>query len=234
MIGVMFLAHLLGDYVFQTDTLARWKARSAWGVLAHGAIVTLCTWLCSLPFDPGWWPWALLIGVTHAGIDWARVSARVVGPAAELALFAADQACHAGVIGLALYLSGWLGERPAETALGLWLQGGDRLALASGYVLLSMPAWVMVHFLVHGAGAVSKSLPGKPGEKYLGMIERGLIATLVLLGQFLLVPLVVVPRLMLDARGLRAEEERIGYLSELLLSVSLAVGVGVALRARLY
>ena len=93
-----------------------------------------------------------------------------------------------------------------------------------------MPAWVLVHFVVNSTGAVSKSLPGRPGEKYVGMLERGLIATFVLLGQFLVVPLVLAPRLTLDGPGDRLSAERIGYLGELLVSVSLAVAVGLFLR----
>ena len=104
------------------------------------------------------------------------------------------------------------------------------MAFLIGYILLSMPAWVLVHFMVNGTGAVSKSLPGRPGEKYVGMLERGLIATFVLLGQYLVVPLVLVPRLAIDGPAGEVEGERMGYLGELLLSTSLAIGVGLALK----
>jgi hypothetical protein len=233
MLGAMVLAHLLGDYVFQTDRLANWKSRNLFGVLVHGAIVTLCTWLCSLPFDLHWWPYALMVGMLHIVIDGTRVRLRGIGPALELLLFLLDQACHGAVLALVLLASRWWGPHPAQTALGAWLQRGNRLAFAIGYVLLSMPSWVMVHFLVKGTGAESKSLPGRPGEKYLAMIERGLITTLVLGGQFILVPLVVAPRLFLESRVLQVDVERIGYLGELLLSVSVAIAVGIALRARM-
>jgi hypothetical protein len=62
------------------------------------------------------------------------------------------------------------------------------------------------------------------------MLERGLIVTFVLLGQFLVVPLVLAPRLALDGPGDRLGAERIGYLGELLASVCLAVAVGLFLR----
>jgi len=230
MLQAMFLAHLLGDYVLQTDKLARWKSRSLWGVAAHGGVVTLCTWLCSLPFALDWWPYALGLGAFHTLIDVVRVKIGKVGPALTLFLFLGDQAVHAASIVLAVVWSGWLGTCPAETVLGLWLQASHRLAFIAGYVLLSMPAWVTVHFFVTGMGAESKSLPGRPGEKYVGMLERGLIATFVLMGQFLAIPLVLAPRLVLDGSPGRVEGERIGYLGELLVSVSLAVAVGLFLR----
>lgn len=230
MLQTILFAHLLGDYVFQTDRIAVWKSRSVWGVLAHGGIVTFCTWLCSLVFSPSWWPYALLVGTAHIAIDIARSKAGQVKPSVALLLFVLDQGLHALSIVLAVRWSGWMSPRPAQSALGEWLQEGNRMVFLIGYALLSMPAWVLVHFVVSGTGAVSKSLPGRPGEKYVGMLERGLIATFVLMGQFLAVPLVLVPRLALDGPGREVEAERMGYLGELLLSVCLAVGVGLALR----
>lgn len=230
MLQMMFLAHLLGDYVFQGDRIASWKSRSVWGVVVHGAIVTLFTWLCSFLVWPYWWPYVLLIGAAHIAIDIARTRVKKVSPAMALLLLLLDQALHVLILVLTVRWSGWMAPRPAWTALGRWLLGESRLPLVIGYVLLSMPAWVLVHFVVNGMGAVSKSLPGRPGEKYVGMLERGLIATFVLSGQFLAVPLVLVPRLTIDGPAARIEGERIGYLGELLASVSLAVAVGLFLR----
>jgi len=230
MTQAMFLAHLLGDYVLQTDSLARWKSRSMRGLLVHGMVVTFSLWICSLPFAPDWWSYALGLGIIHTLIDIVRVKIGQVEPTAALILFLTDQAIHALTIALVLAWSGWLTPRPAETTFGVWLQTSHRLTFIVSYVLLTMPAWVSVHFLVRGMGAESTSLPGRPGEKYLCMIERSLIATLVLVGQFFLIPLVVTPRLVLDGRNGRVETEQIGYVSELLISVSLAVAVGLFLK----
>jgi hypothetical protein len=230
MIQAMFLAHLLGDYVLQSDHLARWKSRSLWGLLVHGALVTFSLWICSLPFAPDWWPYALCLGALHTLIDTVRVKIGPTKPSTALFLFLADQATHLLTIAVALAWSGWLESRPAETAFGTWLQSGHRLTFITGYVLLSMPSWVSVHFLVRGMGGKSSSLPGRPGEKYLCMIERGLIATFVLVEQFSLIPLVVAPRLALDGRSGRLETEQTGYISELLISIGLAVAVGLFLK----
>ena len=230
MLQAMFLAHLLGDYVFQTDRIAVWKGRSVWGVLVHGSIVTFFAWLCSVPFALNWWPYALLIGAVHIALDIARTKVGRVKPNVALLLLLIDQALHALTIILVVRWSGWMEVRSGVGPVGEWLHTGNRMAFLLGYVLLSMPAWVLVHFLVSGMGAVSKSLPGRPGEKYVGMLERGLIATFVLMGQFFAVPLVLAPRLALDGPSGRVEAERIGYLGELLVSTSLAVAVGLFLR----
>ena len=41
MITSMFLAHLVGDYILQWDSLAMWKSREYKGVLAHTLVVSL-------------------------------------------------------------------------------------------------------------------------------------------------------------------------------------------------
>jgi hypothetical protein len=51
-------------------------------------------------------------------------------------------------------------------------------------------------------------------------------------GQFLLIPLVVAPRLALDGRNGRVEAEQIGYVSELLISIGLAIAVGLFLKGQ--
>jgi hypothetical protein len=230
MLQAMLLAHLLGDYVFQGDRIVAWKGRSLWGLLAHGAIVSAIAWLCSLLFALDWGFYALAIGATHTAIDVVRARLGKVKPGIALALFLLDQVAHLAIILAVVHWSGWLGPRPAETVAGRWLQEGNRIVYLMGYALLSMPAWVLVHFCVNGTGAVSKSLPGRPGERYVGILERVLIATFVVMGQFLAVPLVLAPRLAIDGPGSRVEGERIGYLGELLASVSLAVAVGLLLR----
>jgi hypothetical protein len=69
MIAAMILAHFVADYVLQWEGLARWKSERLSGVIAHGGIVLAVTWLLSLPYTRGWWPYALLIGMTHILID---------------------------------------------------------------------------------------------------------------------------------------------------------------------
>jgi len=238
MLPSMILAHLLGDYVFQTDRIAMWKARSLWGVLVHGGIVTLFTMLCALIISPAWWPYVLLIGIIHIIIDAGKLPIGKTDPTTALWGFLLDQALHMLVIVLTIYRTGWLGERAAETALGTWLQAQNRLSYLTAYIGPSMLAWMLTHFVVKGCGALSKSLPGRPGERYVGTLERMLIATAVLFGRYLLAPLIVAPRLLFDApkfvvNGTSAEieMERIGYLGELLVSVSIAVVAGLALKA---
>ena len=77
------------------------------------------------------------------------------------------------------------------------------------------------------------------GGKYLSMLERGLILTLILFGQFILIPLATLPRLIMEwsrpasqPAGYQTFVGRRGalYVAELLFSVALAVAIGLVLR----
>ena len=115
MLAIMLLAHLLGDYVLQFDSLVRWKMRSILGVTAHGGIVTLATIACATLIDPSWWHYALLIGVIHTCVDVIR--ARVLHPKSatvDLILFVLDQIIHVTVIVLVVALSGYATLQPGK------------------------------------------------------------------------------------------------------------------------
>ena len=67
---LLFLAHLLGDFVLQPNKWVRIKAAKGarsrafwWHILIHGAL----SWL--FIFKLKFWPWALAIMVLHAAID---------------------------------------------------------------------------------------------------------------------------------------------------------------------
>mgnify|MGYP000359689101 CR=1 FL=1 len=65
----MILAHLVGDFMLQTDKLAAWKNRDVRGILTHGSVILVVTGFFALPFDPFWWQGVLFITVTHTAID---------------------------------------------------------------------------------------------------------------------------------------------------------------------
>ena len=230
MITAVFLSHLVGDYILQWNALAILKSRALKGVLVHGAIVWAVTWLITAGFDPAWWPWALFIGVTHTLVDALPLwLGKYVTP---MQRFVLDQAVHVGLLLLALGASGYLGEVRLADSLAAGLQDYRLLTFALGYAFITMPAWVLVEFVAYGA--VRGPAPDFPptANKFVGILERSLITTCVVLGQFTLVPLVALPRLVFQGRQvLGAQPQRaIPYVAELLTSVALAVIIGLWLR----
>jgi len=140
MVAALFLSHLVGDYILQWDSLARWKARELNGVLAHGAVVQATTLLFTLPFNPDWWPWALFVGVTHTLIDTVPLS---IGKHVHPCLwFVLDQAAHFVIMVIALTASGYLGASTLVSDLILALTSNRVWAFTLGYTFLTMPAWV--------------------------------------------------------------------------------------------
>jgi hypothetical protein len=245
MVLAMLLAHLVGDYILQWDSLSRWKSEAFSGVLVHGLIVTVVTLLFALPFDPSWWPWAIFIGVTHTIIDGIELPIRrrlatQDSSQAALTLFITDQVAHITIIVLALIWSGYL-HAPALLE-GLAAAAGENplLAFIAAYAFLTMPAWIITKFFAHGL--VDDSAPDFSlsfSNKYFGMLERGLIATLILFGQFLLVPVVALPRIFLQWSQTKktnatdpesARKLNFLYIAEVLTSIALAIAIGLGLR----
>ena len=67
-------------------------------------------------------------------------------------------------------------------------------------------------------------------SKYYGIVERVLIATFVISGQFILIPLAALPRLFLEKAKLFDKSLSPVYLFELFAGFILAVGIGIGLR----
>lgn len=233
MLGMMVLAHLLGDYLLQFDIIARWKIRSLWGVAAHGGIVTVCTLVCAVIVDVTWWPYALLIGILHTLID--VVKARLIkakNTHQEMAYFLLDQVAHAVVIVLIVFLSraaSWNAGMPARWGISpvvLWA--------TLGYLLLLQPAWVTLRMLVRGLWGADAAPYLGAGEKFPPMLERVLVATLVAIGPFYLAPLVLLPRrltsLQVQGNGMAVWVRLTTHWAETFMGVLLAVMVGTVLR----
>lgn len=245
MVLALLLAHLVGDYILQWDRLSRWKSEKVGGVLVHGFIVTLVTFLFTVPFEPGWWPWAISVGIIHTMIDGLELPIRYrmnngKQGASALLLFLVDQSLHLTVIAFALVVSGYLAFPVLIESLMRAADDNRLLTFILAYAFLTMPAWIIIKFLVHGL--LNRSAPDfslKPESKYIGMFERGIIATMILFGQFILIPLAALPRVIYDWSGQTGNMATVSnssrrlwflYLSELLASVALAVAIGLVLR----
>ena len=227
MIIAMFLAHLVGDYVLQWDSLALWKSRALKGVIVHCLIITAVTWLFSLPFAPNWWQGVAFISMTHFLVDAFQQQVQLPIPA--LLRYILDQIAHIALITIALIGGGFLEITAITNSFILNLQNEYFLTYLLGYAFITMPAWVLIKFVAYGL--VKGTPPNFPEgtNKYIGIMERVLITTFVTLGQFILVPLVAVPRLVLEWPKVTMNERASVYLVELLISTALAIGIGLYL-----
>ena len=224
----LFLAHLVGDYILQWDALAKAKSRSFKGVLGHCVIVALVTLVFALPFrDPIWWEGVLVISLAHFVIDAGQLW--VKPPLAPLVRYVLDQVLHFLVIVMALAWGGFLDLFWWVGRVSAVFHDKTVLLYLLGYAFVTMPAWVLIKFLAYGL--VTGTAPNFPEgtNKYVGISERLLITTFAALGQFLLIPLVALPRLVLEWPKVTGEESTAVYIVELLASMALAVAIGLAL-----
>jgi hypothetical protein len=229
MVIAMLLAHLVGDYVLQWDGLAEWKSRELQGVLVHSAIVAVVTAAFALPINPDWWGGILLISISHLIIDGLQFYFRpTISP---LLRFILDQIAHLFFIILALVLTGYLAWGDLWVGIVASARATPMLTALLGYAFITMPAWVLLKFVIYAlVKGQPPNFPAGP-NKFVGITERVLITTLVLSGQALLVPLVTLPRLIVEWPRVVKGGADVIYLTELVSSVGLAVGVGVGLSA---
>lgn len=228
MVTAMLLAHLVGDFILQFDSIARWKSESFVGVVVHSLIVTAVTFLFGLAVDPAWWPWLLIISFGHFVIDSIGYFRRP--PVKPLYWFLIDQTAHMLVIFAVLIAGDILTPEAMTGSVGRFFQNEDLMLLALGYAFLTMPAWVTLKFITYGLIDDSGPQFTDGTNRYVGMIERMLVATFVLTGQYLLIPLAAVPRLLFDWNLLFKRENWQVYAFEAVASITLAIGIGLLLR----
>ncbi len=229
MVIAMYLAHLVGDFILQSDNLAQWKSRELKGVLVHGLIILLTTWFFSLFFDFTWWRGVLFISGAHILIDATQFYINF--PVPPLIRLLLDQAFHFIVITIALFAGGFLHPIDWTTEFANIVEQETALIFLLGYAFLTMPTWVLLKYSGYAflEGTAPIFLDGR--SKYFGIIERILIATFVISGQYILIPLAALPRLFLEKTKLFDKNHRPVYLFELVAGLMLAVGIGFILRS---
>lgn len=250
------LAHLCADFLFQTDRTARRRAEGYAGAyLAHGLALffslLLALHFCGLPA-------ALLFSMAgtaaHLVLDWLKERRCLKRtPMARFLAFLADQALH--LLTLAA-LWRFIGPRPDGRIAGFYAsflpQGAaEALASASGGAAGHGPSRILLGAVVYAAvtfggavlirlglealrilppGAGRASGQGRVG-KYIGILERGLVLTLVLAGALPAVGFVIAAKSVARFRELDDREFAEYYLVGTLASSLLAVGAGLWLKA---
>jgi hypothetical protein len=235
-LAFLLLGHILGDFVFQTDELAKKKHRLR-PLLSHIGIIVVVHVVTLLPLLTI--QTALLvgfIGIFHFLID--AVSARIRHQQTPSTwLFLGDQTAHLLVIlvGWSLLDTSTWAVTPVVTALG----GVDRLPwseLTIGAVYIS--AFVFAH--EGGNTIVSGVLPDQGPESteddlevgsLIGTLERWIILLLGLVGRWESVALVVAAKSIARFEELKqrafAEYFLVGTLTSVLVAMGLVVLVSV-------
>lgn len=182
----LIAAHMLGDYVLQSQRMALGKRRAKY-LWSHALIQSVLAYVLAGRFDAFWI--LPIVGVTHALIDRVKVALPKPGATALVA----DQLAHLGVI------AALMGSLPAAHDHSWWeLQVGPGLwkawVLTTGAILTVRTAGIFIGFWVQpylkeieqagGAGAVTPMARGLTnGGRTIGQWERAMIFLLVGVGQ---------------------------------------------------
>lgn len=169
--AALLFAHVLADFVFQTNWIAENKLR-AHVLLLHGLIVLATAAAATGRIDA----WHIgVLALVHVAIDWAKGRFAPDG----LKGFVADQSAHLATLGVISFLV------PSLFAGGFWAGLTflpALMTLAAGLILVTRAGGFAVGLLMQPwAEDVPKGLTN--GGKLIGLLERGLIFLLILVGQ---------------------------------------------------
>ncbi|HOX04469.1 MAG TPA: DUF3307 domain-containing protein [Candidatus Paceibacterota bacterium] len=184
-------AHLLADFVFQSDKDVEGKRRTT-VQCKHALVVAALS--CVLAGDWRAWSIPVVIGLAHFLVDRAKLALSKNG----LVVFAGDQVAHLIVIAAVSWQSPQV--YPAHSVwAGTWGVAFDKaLLLAAGLILTVRVGGVVVGMLVkpylddltHGQKDEPLIAKGKEsqrglakGGRVIGELERGLIFFLVMIGK---------------------------------------------------
>lgn len=179
---VLFTAHILGDFVFQTNRTAETKGDSLRGILVHSILVTLITILVAGYFAVSW---GMLV---YAGVFAAHFLIDAIkeqfGKDGAYTLLV-DQAGHIATL---IFISCLI---PDVAARSIWMKvfpnfylpvlifiGGLATSVFAGAVLVSKSTLQLTDQIDN-----SKLNGLQNGGCYIGCLERGLIFLFVWIGQ---------------------------------------------------
>ncbi len=95
---VFLLAHLTGDFVLQTNKIAKFKAEGIKGLLMHGIIICSVQVVFLAVFGPLGLAAGVVCGIIHFFIDYMKYSLRKYIEPIQFIYFLVDQAIHIAVI----------------------------------------------------------------------------------------------------------------------------------------
>ena len=246
-LSVLLTAHFLGDFYFQSDSMAASKNESWRAMLAHGLVYWGCVAALTLPIlAPVSWLPLLLIPALHLGIDSAKKWALQRGLTAvhPTKIFFADQFLHL----LTILVVAWIYATKGSVAYSAFATG---LRNAYANMQMGMPAHKLMPllcvllFVWKPAGVMTARVlevlrkhepPAEGGRdqnagRYIGILERFLSVLFFLTGQYTAIAFTLTAKSVARFKELEkadfAEQYLVGTLtSQLLAIVSAAILCG--------
>lgn len=229
-IGSMLLAHLLGDFYLQSDSMARAKESSAVMLARHAVLCAVLSALAAGVLIGVDLPWIALVavvtGITHAALD-GVVRPKVRHRLGDWKGYCLDQSLHivvcAGMGALAEHFS-----IDGRSLLDVDTRLAPLLVVFASVLLAGKPGEVTVRELLGSLrefDTASRSkektvLAAQRSGRIIGVVERTIVVALALLGQYSAIAFVMTAKSIarfkkIEESGDFAEQYLIGTLASL-------------------
>ncbi len=221
----LIFAHLLADYVLQTDWLATRKERfdpqeiHSWGgLLLHGTIVWLASLAVLAPHIGLLWPYVTVLTLIHTVQDALKIQINSRWHIPTLIPYLVDQALH--IVAILIFQAVVTRRFTLEnnpTVLTLMMVGSSVVAVTRFYEVSWWANWREIYaYIVRW--------------RYWGYAERTTMLLLSAIGWWWLSPLAIAPRLYTAQRRGKPIWAQPAGIPELLLGVVFSVILGLAFR----
>lgn len=177
------------------------------GLLTHVAGYTVLTALALAGYGPFWWLWLIVLGLAHLLLDHIKylIDARL--GRFSIVLFILDQAIHIAVIAAVAFVTGLSSGRPALNIISRY---SAVLPYLVAYIAVSFAASIFVF----ESGRIFVPVQTNSNntevilwkDRILGMVERSLALTLILVKLYFLAPLAFLPSLGILVRKWQSKE----------------------------
>ncbi len=203
---ILGIGHVLGDYYFQTDKMAKEKDEYFAGVVKHSLAYTAGILIAILPvINFGLAKWAAVYTLSHFAIDAAKFGLLKTGKVKKSAnLFIADQCAHMICIFVTAYilyasrcgLSEFALISSIQQALGISKERIARWLLA--IMVINKPVNIFIQVVLAEmkpeAAAGSNAAVDRNTGKWIGSIERLIMLLLMAMGQYTAMGLVLLAK----------------------------------------
>ena len=222
----LLLAHLVGDFVLQTDSLCkqnREKKAGSWFLYVHAIVISLLSLLAL--WNIRLWCVALSIGTSHLLIDLGKTYLKKD----DVWVFVFDQILHI----LILLIATWLCVNQLCWTTPDWLT--SPVQKVGSFVAAALLCWKPANLFIKEILKYNQvSFPADDSStfhagKLIGTIERWLILAFILLGRYEVIGFLIAAKSIIRF-GNDNRNETEYFLAGTLLSIAIAVGCGLFLR----
>jgi hypothetical protein len=217
MISHLMFAHMLADYVLQSNWLVSCKGKSWTGLALHGSIVGFVALAALAPYIEQVWFVVVILTIVHTLQDALKVH---IGPRLRIhsiGPYMADQIAHYILI---MALDAWAGERlalpPGDIEIAFMWTGAAVLSVTRFYDVTLWANWLDM-------------IPYMNRWRSLSYIERITMLALATAGLWFVAPLCVLPRLIVSRQRQRPIWKQRRGLLEMAGGAVLSIAVGIGL-----